>query len=106
MKKRPLPKEVIDNWPEIFGDIDVKAIPLEYLYSMNILFKDGKRWELNIASHVKNHDISGLDSQLKEFIGTYEDSIEHIDLRLDVNRVKKDITKKTRSFLKNKKRKT
>jgi len=103
VKKRSLPKEVVDNWPEIFRD--VKAIPLEYLYSMTIVFKDSTQWEINIARHVRDQDLDILDGNLRELITNYEDSIENIDLRLDVKKVKKDITKKTKSFLRNKKTK-
>lgn len=100
MSKKSLPKDVIDQWPEIFSDVDVKAVPLEYLHSMRIIFSDGKVWDLNIAAHAKKNGINGLDEHLRELFETYEESIEHIDFRLDVERVKKDIIKKTKNFLK------
>lgn len=100
MKKKSLPKDVVDQWPEVFSEVDVKAVPLEYLHSMRIIFKDGKVWDINIASHAKNHGIDNLEEHLEELIESYEESIEHIDFRLDVERVKKDVMKKTRSFLK------
>lgn len=105
MKKKSLPKDVVDQWPEIFSDVDVKAVPLEYLHSMRIIFSDGKVWDLNIAAHAKKNGIQDLDQHLQELIGNYEESIEHIDFRLDVDRVKKDIIKKTKSFLKKPKQK-
>jgi predicted component of type VI protein secretion system len=103
--KKGLPKDVIDQWPEVFNDVDVKAVPLAYLHSMRIIFEDGKVWDLNIASHVKKNGVHDLEEHIQELISTYEESIEHIDFRLDVDRVKKDIMKKTKSFLKKPKQK-
>lgn len=105
MKKQSLPKDVVEQWPEIFSDVDVRAVPLEYLHSLRIIFEDGKIWDINIASHTKVHGVDNLEEHLEELFETYEDSIEHIDFRLDVERVKKDITKKTKSFLKKPKQK-
>lgn len=106
MKKKSLPKDVVEQWPEVFSEVDVKAVPLEYLHSMRIIFVDGKVWDLNIASHTKAHGVDNLEEHLEELIETYEDSIEHIDFRLDVEKVKKDVIKKTRSFLKKPKTKS
>lgn len=105
MNKKSLPKDVIDQWPEIFSEVDVKAVPLAYLHSMRIIFIDGKVWDLNIANHAKKHGVEDLEEHLQELISNYEDSIEHIDFRLDVDRVKRDIIKKTKSFLKKPKQK-
>lgn len=91
---------MIDQWPEVFSDVDVKAIPLEYLHSMRIIFEDGKVWDIDIANQAHISEFADLESHLSELLKNYEEEIEHIDFRLDVSRVKKDIIKKTRSFLK------
>lgn len=100
MKRKSLPLDVVDQWPEVFGDIDVQAVPLAYLHSMLITFKDGKVWDINVAAHIRSHGSDNLEEHLEDLISSYEDVIENIDFRLDVERVKKDIIKKTRSFLK------
>lgn len=104
MTKKSLPKEVIDSWPEIFTDIDVHAIPLEYLHSMIITFNNGKVWDINIAKYAKQADVDNLESHLKDLLSNYEESIDNIDFRLDVAKVKKDVIKHTKSFLKKPKR--
>jgi hypothetical protein len=103
VNKKPLPKEVVEHWPEVFQDIDVKAIPLEYLESMRIIFSDGNSWFFKIPAKSRKDDIESVQENLEEIIETYRDTIEHIDFRLDIKKVKKDIVKKTNSFLKNKK---
>lgn len=103
-KKSLLPPDVIDQWPEVFSEVDVTAVPLAYLHSLRISFKDGKVWDINIAAHVKKNGNTDLEQHLEDLIESYEDVIEHIDFRLDVEKVKKDIIKKTNKFLKTKKR--
>jgi hypothetical protein len=105
VSKKSLPKDVVDQWPEVFSEVDVKAVPLAYLHSMRIIFNDGKVWDINIASHAKKNGVEDLEEHLQELISTYEEAIEHIDFRLDVDRVKKDIIKQTKSFLKKPKQK-
>lgn len=104
MTKKSLPKDVIDSWPEVFSDIDVHAIPLEYLDSIRIIFENGKVWDIDIAKYAKLAGEDDLEGHLKELLNNYEESIQHIDFRLDVAKVKKDVIKKTKSFLKKPKR--
>jgi hypothetical protein len=105
VKKQSLPKDIVDQWPEIFNEIDVKAVPLEYLDSMRIIFKDGKIWLFRLKNKSKIVETEEFKENLEALIETYRENIEHIDFRLDVNKVKKDIVKKTTSFMKTKKKK-
>jgi hypothetical protein len=105
VKKKTLPPDVVDSWPEVFSDIDVHAIPLDYLHSMRIMFNNGKVWDINITQYAKKTGIDDLEDHLRELLSEYEDSIEHIDFRLNVAKVKKDVIKKTKSFLKRPKQK-
>jgi hypothetical protein len=105
VKKQSLPKDIVDQWPEIFNEIDVKAVPLEYLDSMRIIFKDGKIWLFRLKNKSKIVETDDFKENLETLIDTYRENIEHIDFRLDVDKVKKDIVKKTNSFMKAKKKK-
>lgn len=104
VKKQSLPKEVIDHWPEIFNDIDVKAVPIEYLDSMRIIFKDGRTWLFKLKNKSKITETEEFKENLETLIESYRENIEHIDFRLDVEKVKKDVVKKTNNFMKNKKK--
>jgi hypothetical protein len=105
VKKQSLPKDIVDQWPEIFNEIDVKAVPLEYLDSMRIIFKDGKIWLFRLKNKSKITETDEFKENLETLIDTYRENIEHIDFRLDVEKVKKDVVKKTNSFMKAKKKK-
>lgn len=97
-----LPKNVIDRWPEVFGEITCNVVPVHYLTTITITFKNGKVWEI-VVDDKKDDTWDFLESQVKEIVGQYETSIENVDFQLDTERIKKDIIKHTNKFLKTKK---
>lgn len=102
MPKR-LPDEVIQHWPEVFNDIDIKTIPIQYLSTIRIEFKDGTIWEIDCAG--KTATGADLDKTISDLFQDYGNDILHVDFRLNTSKVKRDIQKKTRAFLKNPKKK-
>lgn len=98
-----LPPEVIEHWPEVFEDLDVKVVPLEYLHSVRVFFSDGKIWDIDIAKSKEKALENNLEDTLEELFKQYDDVITNVDFRLDTKRLKEDITKRTRTFLKKRK---
>lgn len=98
-----LPREVIEHWPEVFGEIKLNVVPLRYLHAVIVTFKDGKIWEIKMDEQGKNPDWDRLEKNIQEMIKTYEDNIENIDFRLDTDRIKKDVISASNKFLKKKK---
>lgn len=100
-KKDKLSRSVQSTWPEVFEDINVEVIPLEYLLSVRVSFKDNKVWEIDMdSSREKLGDDGVLEDVLQELFDEYEDAIQNIDFRLDTERLKYDIQKRTRVFMK------
>ena len=100
---KSLPKDVIEHWPEIFGDVKLNVVPLRYLNTVLINFKDGKTWEIKITTQTKTSGWEMFEKNLSEMVKTYEEKIDNIDFKLDTNRVRKDIEASTQKFLKKKK---
>lgn len=100
---RNLPKEVIDCWPEVFGEVTLRVLPLRYLYAVLIVFKDGKIWEVKITPEDQTNGWNSFEGSLSELLKTYEKNIDSIDFKLDTDKIKKDIERTTRRFLKKKK---
>jgi len=98
--KKRLPQDVINKWPEVFKDLDIKAIPIEYLHSIRVEFGNGKIWDVLIKDDKNPNPVSYLERILKDLFSTYDASIKHVDFRVDVEQVKKDIQKRTSKFLK------
>ena len=101
---KKFPKEVIDHWPEVFGEITLNVIPLKYLDSITIKFKNNKVWEVVVRSKQAQDDWDSFEKNLKEMLSTYENEIDNVDFKLDTDRLKKDIVKNTSKFLKKRKR--
>lgn len=100
---RILPKEVIDCWPEVFGEVKLRVVPLRYLHAVLITFKDGKTWEVKVTIETQKKGWDSFEESLSELFKTYESRIDNVDFKLDTDRVKKDIVKSTQKFLKKKK---
>jgi hypothetical protein len=100
---RILPKDVIAHWPEVFGEVQLNVLPLRYLHTVLVSFKDGKIWEIRITAKTKREGWSAFEKNLAEIFKTYEESIDNIDFKLDTEKVRKDIEASTQKFLKKKK---
>ena len=101
-KKKQLPAAVIDTWPEIFNDLSVDVVPIEYLHSINVKFNDGKIWEIDVKKSRQKPNVN-IETALEELFAHYEDSIDSINFRLDTEKVKYDIKKRTAQFMKKRK---
>lgn len=99
---RHLPKDVIDHWPEVFGEVRLNVLPLKYLSAVLINFKDGKTWEVKISARAKNEGWDAFENSITELFKTYENKIVDIDFKLDTRKIKIDIERKTQHFLKKK----
>jgi len=99
---KKLPQEVIDAWPEVFGDVDVKSVPLEYLHSINVQFKNRDTWVIGFD---KTKDITPeeINQHLNDLFEEYEDDIVNVDFKLDTEKVKKDVKSRTKYFMKKRK---
>lgn len=101
-KKQKLPASVRDHWPEVFDHIDVNVIPIQYLDSVRVEFVDGKIWDIDVKKSLKKTDLD-IEGALDELFVEYEDTITNIDFRLNISKVKKDITDRTKTFMKKRK---
>lgn len=98
-----LPPDIVKHWPEVFKDLDVKVVPLEYLHSVRVFFKDGKIWEIDIQKSKERNSEDNLEETLEELFKQYDSSITNVDFRLDTERLKSDIQARTKYFLKKRK---
>lgn len=101
---KSLPKDIIDQWPEIFNDIEVSVVPISYIKSITVEFDDGTTWEIELDEKaLKKSSIEDIEDYLEEFFEEYDDVIESVDFRLNTSKVINDIQNKTKKFLKKKK---
>lgn len=90
------------EWEDILEEIDLKFFPIEYLNKIIVRFDNGTVWDIDIDSNRQHHDLEDIEESLDKLFEEYDDSIEAVDFRLDIERVKRDLTKKVNRFLKKK----
>ncbi len=100
--KGKLPSDIVNAWPEIFKDITIDVVPIEYLHSVKIYFNDGKIWEIDVKKS-RSKPTLNIETALEDLFVEYESSIKNIDFRLDTHKVKRDIKKRTQIFMKKRK---
>ena len=98
-KTGKLPQDVVQHWPEVLKDIDVKVVPLEYLAAIRVSFKDGKIWEVDLRPKARKGK-TDLETIVGDFFDEYGENIDNVDFRLDTKKVKADIQKRTALFMK------
>jgi len=99
-------QNITEVWPEIFKDIDINVVPLNYLHSIHIHFKNEKTWVIDVQKSMLKHPHTGeqeIEQHLQSLFTEYEDEIDNVDFRLDTARVKEDIQKRTKYFMKKRK---
>ena len=98
---KKLPQNVIDLWPEVFKDIELEVIPVEYLHAIQVNFTNNSSWIIELEGN--NNSVDSVNETLYELMDEYADEIYNIDFQLDTHKVKYDIQKRTKYFLKKKK---
>lgn len=102
MAKKGISPDVVNAWPEIFKDIKIDVVPIEYLHSVKVYFKDGKIWEIDVKKSKTKPDLN-IETALDDLFTQYEKNIQNVDFRLDTAKVKRDIKKRTEIFMKKRK---
>jgi len=87
-----------DHWLDIFKSLKIDTVPSEYVRSITISFNDGQVWEIDLNKNPQTFDI---DEAIEELIENYHEDINNIDFQVNTEKVKKDITRKTSTFIKN-----
>jgi hypothetical protein len=89
---------VDEYWEEILDSVEMDFLPLEYVSFVIVKFEDGRVWEIDLAKQSKESE--DLEDTLERFFEEFEDTIENVDFRLNIEKLKKDITRRTKRFLK------
>ena len=103
-KGNKLSKDVIKKWPEVLGNIDIKVVPAEYIKAVEVTFTDGKIWVIeNDPTQSIGDNALAFEESMEDLMDEYEDVLQSVNFVVDIERVKKDITKRTKIFMKKRK---
>lgn len=93
------PVNLVNEWPEVFEDLHITTMPINYLNNILIEFSNGRVWEISISDQLKNSTAEQLSEKLLDTLKEYRSEIKKIDINLDVDRLKKDIQHSSKNIL-------
>jgi hypothetical protein len=93
------PRHLVKEWPEVFEDLYMNTMPVAYLDTVHLEFADGRVWQINIKDQLKEAEADSIADKLLETLSEYKDEIKKIDFKVDIERLKKDISDSTKSIL-------
>jgi len=100
VSKNKLPAEVIDYWPEVLKDVEIKAVPVKYIASVHVTFQDGKSWDIDVDKNKTEESEISLEDTLNSFFKEYNDIIKTVEFKLDTPTLVNDVKSHTKTFMK------
>ena len=93
------PDHLIKQWPEVFEDMYMNTMPLLYLNSVQIEFKDGRIWEIDVKTQLLNIDADTVADKILDIFEEYNKEIQEINFDVDTDKLKQDISNQTKGML-------
>jgi ribosomal protein S18 acetylase RimI-like enzyme len=98
-KSFKIPKNLVNEWPEIFEDMYISTMPVEYLHSIKLEFHDGRVWEIAVDDQLTSLKSQAIADRLIETLYEYANDVKKIDFKVNVEKLKTDIKKEIRKIL-------
>ena len=89
------PRHLIKEWPEVFEDLYMNTMPVAYLDLIQLEFADGRVWEIDIREELTKQEPNSIADTLINTLQEYKDEIKKIDFKIDIEKLKKDISSET-----------
>jgi hypothetical protein len=93
------PRHLVKEWPEVFEDLYMNTMPVAYLEMVHLEFANGRVWQIDIKNQLAEEAAEFVADKLLETFQEYKDDIKKIDFKIDVERLKKDISDSTKAIL-------
>lgn len=93
------PKHLVKEWPEVFEDLYMNTMPVEYLEYVHLEFANGRVWQINIKEQLKELASTEVATRLIDTMSEYRTEIVKLDFKVDIEKLKKDIGDSTSSIL-------
>lgn len=100
MSKADISTDKEEEWNEILDEIDIDYLPIQYISQILIKFQDGVTWDIDVDDSRRKQSQEEIEDSLDALFEEYDDKIDTIDFRLDLERVKRDLGKRVYRFLK------
>lgn len=92
------PMHLVKEWPEVFEDMYMNTMPVAYLDMVHLTFEDGRIWQIDVRAQLSDVAPESIAEKLLETLQEYKDEIKKIDFKIDIERLKRDITDSTKTL--------
>lgn len=89
------PRHLVKEWPEVFEDLYMNTMPVTYIDLINLEFTDGRVWQIDVKNQLVEDNADSVAERLMMTIAEYKETISKIDFKIDIDRLKKDISSET-----------
>lgn len=86
------PNDLIKQWPEVFEDLHMSTIPVNYLDTIRLEFTNGRIWEIDIEQSFYQDNVHLMTENVIDTFYEYQDEIVKIDFKINVEKLRKDIS--------------
>lgn len=93
------PRHLVKEWPEVFEDLYMNTMPVAYLDLIHLEFANGRVWQIDIKDQLDKAGTEQIAAKLLETLQEYKDEITKIDFKVNIDKLKKDISDQTKSIL-------
>lgn len=93
------PRHLVKEWPEVFEDLYMNTMPVEYLEYVHLEFANGRVWQINIKEQLRDSESSEVAARLIDTMSEYRADIVKLDFKVDIEKLKKDIGDSTKTML-------
>jgi len=93
------PRHLVKEWPEVFEDLYMNTMPVAYIDFIHLQFQDGRVWQIDVRCQLAEDDADSVAERLMTTLHEYKETITKIDFKIDIDRLKKDISDSTKTIL-------
>lgn len=93
------PEHLVKQWPEVFDGLYMNTMPVAYINHINLIFNDGRIWEINVVDQLKTIEAETVATNLLEIFEEYQSEIVDVKFDIDIERLKIDIKSSTNNIL-------
>lgn len=92
------PRHLIKEWPEVFEDLYMNTMPVAYLEMIHLEFSNGRVWQIDIQTQLKESDPDAIADKLINTLTEYKEEIKKIDFKINIDKLKEDIKGSTKDI--------
>ena len=74
-------------------------MPVAYLVMLRLEFNNGRIWEIDVQEKLEHEDPRDIADKLLDTFQEYRNDIKKIDFKIDIDKLKKDITDSSKNLL-------